>query len=75
MFAGLLYGNQICGFNPNDLAAGATICRGVVPNPDGIASDGAGNLYIAATGDASVYQYNFASDTAVQERGKSSNAC
>ena len=63
LYASLLLGNQVCGFDPDDLAAGPTICRGVIPNPDGLTSDGAGSLFVAAIGDSRIYQYDFASDT------------
>ena len=63
LFASARFGNQVCGFDPRNLSAGTTGCHGVVPNPDGLTSDGIGNLFIAATGDAQIYQYNFVSDT------------
>ena len=65
LFASALFGNQVCGFDPRNLSAGTTGCRGVVPDPDGLSSDGIGNLFIAATGDARIYQYDLISDTLI----------
>ncbi len=67
LFASLLFGNLVCGYNPENLAAGPALCRGFVPGPDGLTSDGLGNLFIAATGLASIYQYNIPTDTLTQQ--------
>lgn len=67
---GLLYAasqgsSRIFSFNPNSLASGETLLT-AVPGPDGIVSDGKGNLYIAARGDFHVYRYNFASRSLIR---------
>ena len=67
LFASLLFGNLVCRYNPDSLAAGPTFCHGVIPGPDGLTSDGLGNLFIAATGAASIYRYNIPTDTITQQ--------
>src|SRR5262249_46966054 len=37
-----------------------------LPGPDGIVSDGAGNLFIASRGNSHIYQYNLTTNTLTQ---------
>jgi hypothetical protein len=73
-FTGKLYFSQVSAnpgsiysFDPNNPGAGAT----ALPNsgisiPDGLTSDGMGNLYIASFGDGYIYQYNFGTQMLTQ---------
>jgi streptogramin lyase len=62
LFAASLYGNGIYEIDPNTLLA-TTRMFGSIPNPDGITSDGAGNLFLAARGNFNIYRYNIAGNT------------
>ena len=64
-FTGLLYatdetGNRVLAINPSTLSA-SVLVRGI-PTPDGIASDGHGNLFIAAL-NRNLDQYNLVTNT------------
>ncbi len=62
LFASSLFGNQICEYNPSNLVSGPVACSAAnsVPNPDGIAADGLGNIFVAARGDFNIYQFTTA---------------
>lgn len=69
-FTGRLYvvtqgGSVILSYNPNSLSSGGAFVTSV-PNPDGLVSDGIGNLYIASRGNFHIYQYHFATSTLTQ---------
>ena len=61
LYASSLYGNLIYSINPNNLSDvhDVTSHLGIVPGPDGITTDGVGNIFIASSdslGDSHVYQ-------------------
>ena len=62
LFASSLYGNGLYAVDTGTLAATA-IKFGSISLPDGIASDNAGNLFLASRGNFTIYEYNIASDT------------
>jgi sugar lactone lactonase YvrE len=54
--------------DPNNLANVSILIQpGTLVTPDGLTSDGKGNLFIAVQGDSRVYQYNFASQVLTPE--------
>jgi sugar lactone lactonase YvrE len=71
--SGLLYGTSrqsgaVYSINPNNLSIVNTILpAGTLTTPDGITSDGAGNLFIAVQGNSRIYQYNIASRSLTPE--------
>jgi hypothetical protein len=71
LYASSLFGNLVYSINPNNLSIVqiATGTLGVVPGPDGIASDGIGNIFIASSdsiGDSHVYQLDLINNTLTQ---------
>jgi streptogramin lyase len=66
-FTGKLYataqqGNEIYVLNPSNLASASVLVSGVI-GPDGITSDGQGNLFIAAEHGGTLDQYNLVTNT------------
>jgi streptogramin lyase len=71
LYAASLFGNLIYSIDPNNLSA-VQIATGtqIVPGPDGITTDGAGNLFIASSssvGNGHVYQFNLNTNTLTQD--------
>jgi sugar lactone lactonase YvrE len=61
-FSGKLYAasfarNSIYAFDPNNVANVTELFAGLIPIPDGMTADGAGNVFIAAFG-SNIYRYN-----------------
>jgi streptogramin lyase len=54
LFASLLNNAEVCAFNPVTLLMGT--CYAGIPSPDGITSDGAGNIFVVSRGDSHVYR-------------------
>jgi streptogramin lyase len=72
LYASSLFGNKIYSIDPNNLnnVQDVTAKLGVVPGPDGITSDGVGDIFVASSdslGDSHVYQLNLISDTLTME--------
>ncbi len=68
LYASSLFGNFVYSIDPNNLN-NVQIATGTVPGPDGIASDGLGNIFIASSdsiGDSHVYQFNLTNNTMTQ---------
>ena len=73
-YTGLLYassylGNTIYSIDPNNLSIVHDVAAslGGIPGPDGITSDGVGDLFIASSGDSHVYQLNLLTHVLTQE--------
>jgi streptogramin lyase len=58
--------NGLYAIDPNNLSNVTALLSGALPNPDGIASNGLGNLFIAGFGDAHIYQFNIPTNTLTQ---------
>ncbi|HTQ39472.1 MAG TPA: PEP-CTERM sorting domain-containing protein [Pirellulales bacterium] len=71
LYASSLFGNLVYSIDPNNLnnvqiATGT----GIVPGPDGITSDGLGNIFIASSdsvGDSHIYQLDLINNTLTQD--------
>ncbi len=63
LFASSLNGNGIYEVDPDNLNNITNHFFGQIPGPDGITSDGEGNIFMAARGDFRVYQYNISGNT------------
>ncbi|MGD0137803.1 MAG: PEP-CTERM sorting domain-containing protein [Tepidisphaeraceae bacterium] len=71
LYAASLFGNLIYSIDPNNLSI-VQVATGtqIVPGPDGITTDGAGNLFIASSssvGNGHVYQFNLNTNTLTQD--------
>jgi DNA-binding beta-propeller fold protein YncE len=78
-YSGLLYatsylGNTIYSIDPNNLSNVQNLLGGTgtggLPSPDGITTDGIGDLFIASSeygGDSHIYQYNLVTHVLTQE--------
>jgi sugar lactone lactonase YvrE len=62
LFASSLNGNGVYEVDPDNLNNITNHFFGQIPGPDGITSDGQGNIFMAARGDSRVYQYNIPSN-------------
>ena len=51
---------------PTDLTSSTVFAAGLIPLPDGLESDGSGNIFVAASG-TNVYEYNIAGNIVTQE--------
>ena len=72
LYASSVFGNVIYSIDPNNLnnVQIATASLGSVPGPDGITTDGVGNIFIASSysiGDSHIYQLNLISNTLTQD--------
>ena len=72
LYASSVFGNIIYSIDPNNLnnVQNATGTLGIVPGPDGITTDGVGDIFIASSysiGDSHVYQLNLISHTLTQD--------
>jgi sugar lactone lactonase YvrE len=69
LYASSLYGNLVYSFDPNNLSnfSDVTSKLGTIPGPDGITSDGIGNIFIAAGGDEYIYQLDLVNNTLMQK--------
>jgi sugar lactone lactonase YvrE len=69
LYASSLYGNNVLSINPNNLndVQDVTSKLGTIPGPDGITSDGIGNIFIAAGVDEHVYQLDLINNTLTQK--------
>jgi DNA-binding beta-propeller fold protein YncE len=68
LFATSRFGGGVYSIDPNNLSDVKTIVpAGTLVIPDGITSDGNGNLFIAVQGDSRVYRYDIASRTLTPE--------
>ncbi len=70
-YASSLFGNAIYSIDPNNLSnvVNVTGHLGIIPGPDGITSDGLGNIFIASSdslGDSHVYQLDLINNTLTQ---------
>jgi sugar lactone lactonase YvrE len=73
-YSGLLYasslnGNRVYSIDPNNLNTVNDVSSklGNIPGPDGITSDGIGNIFIAAGGNEYVYQLDLVNNTLTQK--------
>jgi sugar lactone lactonase YvrE len=68
LYASSLYGNYVLSINPNNLSDVQNVSSklGNIPGPDGITSDGVGNIFIAAGGDEYIYQLDLVNNTLAQ---------
>jgi len=72
LFAASLYDNCVYSFDPNNLANvvnETAKLHGTIPFPDGITTDGVGNIFIASSdslGDGHIYQLDLISHTLTQ---------
>jgi sugar lactone lactonase YvrE len=69
LYASSLYGNLVYSFDPNNLNnySDVTSKLGTIPGPDGITSDGIGNIFIAGGGDEYIYQLDLVNNTLTQK--------
>jgi sugar lactone lactonase YvrE len=71
LYAASLFGNLIYSIDPNNLSiVGIATGTQIVPGPDGITTDGAGNLFIASSssvGNGHVYQFNLNTNTLTRD--------
>ncbi len=72
LYASSLFGNRILSLDPNNLnnVQDVTGRLGVIPSPDGITTDGTGDVFVASSdliGDGHVYQINLITHTLTQE--------
>jgi sugar lactone lactonase YvrE len=68
LYASSLFGNSVLSIDPNNLSDVKDVSTklGTIPGPDGITSDGIGNIFIAAGGDEHIYQLDLANTTLTQ---------
>jgi len=71
LYASSLFGNSIVSLDPNNLnnVVNVTSHLGVMPSPDGITTDGVGNIFIASSaslGDSYIYQLDLINSTLTQ---------
>jgi hypothetical protein len=72
LYASSLFGNCIYSIDPNNLTnvQNITAKLGIIPGPDGITTDGTGDLFVASSGivgDSHIYQINLINNTLTQE--------
>jgi len=72
LYASSLFGNFVYSIDPNNLniVQNVTGTLGIVPAPDGITTDGVGNIFIASSdsgGDSHIYQLNLINHTLTQD--------
>jgi sugar lactone lactonase YvrE len=69
LYACALYGNAVLSLDPNNLSNvhDVTSSLGTLSSPDGITTDGIGNIFIANTGDQRIYDLNLAANTLTQD--------
>jgi streptogramin lyase len=65
LFASSLNGNHLYQVDPNNLASVSSVASGI-PNPDGLTSNGMGDIFVAARGDFHIYQYHISSSSVIQ---------
>ncbi len=66
LYAASLDSSDIVKFNPNNLSSSSILPSSGVGNPDGIVSDGKGNLIIASRQNYDIYTYNLKTSTLTQ---------
>ena len=72
LFASSVFGNTVYEFDPNNLnnVQDLSLKLGSIPGPDGITTDGIGNIFVASTGapDGYVYQIDLIGQTLTQKQ-------